>query len=144
MDELFRLAGEYKTSKEYYGLLKFVGQFRFYSPYNAMLIHIIQKPGAQYVAPAHRWLNRYRRRIKPGARPLIILQPMGPVMFVYDVSDTEPEKDAPPWPPEIERPFEPRRGRVGSELALTIENAKRDGVRITKHDAGSHAGFTRV
>ena len=45
LDELFRLAGEYKTTKEYWELLKFVGRFRFYSPYNAMLIHT-QMPGA--------------------------------------------------------------------------------------------------
>ena len=32
LDELFRLAGEYKTTKEYWELLKFVGWFRFYSP----------------------------------------------------------------------------------------------------------------
>jgi hypothetical protein len=136
LDQLFRLAGEYKSTKEYRELLDFVGRFRFYSPYNAMLVHI-QKPGAQYVAPAHRWLGLYRRHIKPGARPLIILQPMGPVMFVFDVTDTNPEQGAPPLPPEIARPFEVRAGHVGSELRLTIENAKRDGVRITKRDAGS-------
>jgi hypothetical protein len=101
LDELLRLAREYKTTTQYRELLDFVGRFRFYSPYNAMLIHT-QMPGAVYVAPPHRWLGQYRRRIKPGARPLIILQPMGPVMFVFDVSDTEPEQDAPPLPPEIE------------------------------------------
>jgi len=136
LDELFRLAGEYKTTKQYRELLKFVGRFRSYSPYNAMLIHT-QMPGAIYVAPPHRWLGQYRRRINPGARPLVILQPMGPVMFVFDVSDTEPEQDAPPLPPEIERPFEIRRGQVRGELWGTIENAKRDGVRINTRDAGS-------
>jgi hypothetical protein len=136
LDELFSLAGEYKSTTEYRALLDFVGRFRFYSPYNAMLIHV-QMPNAQYVAPPHRWLGQYRRRIKPGARPIVILQPMGPVMFVYDVSDTEPEDGASPLPREIEQPFEVRRGQVGGELWQTIENAKRDGVRITKRDAGS-------
>ena len=136
MDELFRLAGEYKTTKEYWELLKFVGRFRFYSPYNAMLVHI-QMPGAQYVAPPHRWLREYRRRIKPEAHPLVILQPMGPVMFVYDVSHTEPEQDAPPLPPEIERPFEVEGRGLRGELWKTIENAKRDGIRIAKREAGS-------
>jgi len=136
LDELFRLAREYKSTTQYRELLDFVGRFRFYSPYNAMLIHT-QMPGAVYVAPPHRWLDQYRRRIKPGARPLIILQPMGPVMFVFDVSETEPEQGAPPLPSEIERPFEIREGQLGGELGKTIENAKRDGVRITKRDAGS-------
>jgi hypothetical protein len=143
LDELFRLAGEYKTTAEYHELLKFISRFRFYSLYNAMLVHV-QMPGAQYVAPPHRWLGQYRRRIKPGASPLVILQPMGPVMFVYDVSDTDPEDGAPPLPPEIERPFEVRAGQVRGELWDTIENAKRDGVEITEREAGSqNAGEIR-
>jgi hypothetical protein len=136
LDELFRLAGEYKTTKDYRELLDFVARFRFYSPYNAMLVHI-QMPHAVYVAPPHRWLGQYRRRIRPGGRPLVILRPMGPVMFVYDVSDTEPEHGAAPLPREVERPFEVIRGQLGEELSKTIENAKRDGVRVTKRNAGS-------
>jgi IrrE N-terminal-like domain len=144
LDELFRLAGEYRTTKDYRELLDFVGRFRFYSPYNAMLIYT-QMPGAVYVAPPHRWLDQYHRRIKPGTRPLVILQPMGPVMFVYDVSDTEPDHDAAPLPPEIERPFETRGGGVGGEFWKTIENAKRDGIRVAKREAGSQdAGEIRV
>ena len=94
LDELFSLTRQYKSAKAYHDLLRFIGHFRFYSPFNAMLVHI-QMPGASFVAPPSRWLHEYRRRIKPGARPLVILQPMGPVMFVFDVSDTEPEKGAP-------------------------------------------------
>ena len=55
---------------------------------NAMLIHI-QMKGAKYVATATRWNRDYGRRIKVGARPIVILQPMGPVMFVFDVTDTD-------------------------------------------------------
>jgi hypothetical protein len=36
LDELIRLAGEYKTTQQYQELLDFVGRFRFYSPYNAL------------------------------------------------------------------------------------------------------------
>lgn len=140
LDELFSLARQYKSSDAYHKLLKFIVHFRSYSPFNAMLAHI-QMPGATYVAPPHRWLRDYRRRIKPGARPLIILQPMGPVMFVFDVSETEPTENAPPLPPEIERPFEVRRGRIGDALETVSENAKRDGVRIvTSRDGSQSAG----
>ena len=48
LDELFQLAGEYKNTKEYRELLDFVGRFRFYSPYNAMLIYT-QMPSASAV-----------------------------------------------------------------------------------------------
>lgn len=138
LDELFTLTCQYKTSKSYHELLQFVARFRFYSPFNAMLVHV-QMSGARFVAPPHRWLRDYRRRIKAGARPLVILQPMGPVMFVFDVSDTEPTKDAKPLPPEVERPFEIRKGHIGNGLDMVIENAKRDGLRIMKSDEGSQS-----
>ena len=103
-----------------------------------MLTHL-QMPGAVFVAPPHRWLRDYKRRIKPGARPLVILQPMGPVMFVFDVSDTEPVEDAPDLPPEVEHPFKIIEGKIGRGLEFVIDNAKRDGIRTTESDAGSQS-----
>lgn len=132
LDELFAHTIEYRSSKAYQDMLRFVASFRWYSPFNAMLVHI-QRPGASFVAPAHRWLYKYGRTVKPGARPLVILQPMGLVMFVFDVSDTEGEV----LPPEVEKPFEIRGGKVGSRLQLTIENCKRDGVAVYKTKMGS-------
>jgi len=141
LDELLILADQYSSSKSYQELIDFVARFRFYSPYNAMLIHI-QMPGATFVAPAHRWIRQYGRTIRPNAHPLVILQPMGPVMFVFDVADTEPGPNAVPLPSEVDKPFEVRCGRVGKELERTIENAKRDGVRILLEKEGSQsAGF---
>jgi hypothetical protein len=143
LDELFTLTCQYKSSKSYSDLLQFVARFRFYSPFNAMLVHV-QMAGATYVAPPYRWLHDFGRRIRAGARPLVILRPMGPVMFVFDVSDTEPTDEEKSLPPEVERPFEVRKGHVGDRLAKVIENAKRDGLRITKTDEGSQsAGSVR-
>jgi hypothetical protein len=138
LDELFTLAGKYRSAKSFGGLMRFVSRFCFYAPFNAMLVYV-QMPGATYVAPAHRWEGWYGRRIRPGARPLVILQPMGPVMFVFDVSDTEPGPDAPPLPREVTHPFEARRGDVGNELPRTIANAMRDGVFVGDRDAGSQS-----
>lgn len=138
LDELFSLARQYSSSTAYRRLIDFVARFRFYAAFNAMLVHI-QMAGATFVAPPHRWLRHYGRRIKPGARPLVILQPMGPVMFVFDVSDTEPEDGALPLPLDVEQPFEVRHGRIGDEYAQTVENAKRDGIHITKREAGSQS-----
>jgi len=50
LDELFSLTFQYKSSKAYHELLQFVVRFRYYSPFNAMLVHI-QMPGARFVAP---------------------------------------------------------------------------------------------
>src|SRR5260370_41030225 len=130
LDELFTLAGKYNSSDAYLELMRFVGRFRFYSPFNAMLIHT-QMPGALFVCTCVRWLRAYHREIKIGARPIAILQPMGPILFVFDVSDTAPLANARPLPVAVEAPFRVRSGKVGRQLALTIENARRDGVRVS-------------
>ena len=138
LDELFSLTHQYRNSEDYHALIKFVARFRSYSPYNALLLHV-QMPGARFVAPPNRWLRDYRRAIKPGARPIVILQPMGPVMFVFDVSETEPMEDAPPLPPEVENPFEVTGVKIGTGLCRVIENGKRDGVRVIRSDQGSQS-----
>src|SRR6202158_1352550 len=138
LDELFSLAGKYNTSHAYLELMRFVGRFRFYSPFNAMLIHT-QMPGAHFVCTARRWRQDYRREIKISARPIVILQPMGPVLFVFDVSDTAPLPNARPLPPKVVDPFQVRHGKIGGQLALTIDNAKRDGVRVSKRADGSQS-----
>lgn len=132
LDELFENVSSYRSTNSYSELLSFVRRFHFYSPFNAMLVHI-QKPGARYVLPAHKWRTRYQRTIRPGAQPLVILQPFGPVMFVFDVSETE----GAPLPAEIESPFRVRRGRVDDQLQRTIRNAVRDGIRIRQVPHGS-------
>lgn len=144
LDELFSLTRQYKHSKDYRELLDFVARFRFYSPFNAMLIHI-QMPGARFVATPHRWKRDYGRIIKTGARPILILQPMSPVMFVFDVSDSESMGQARPLPDGIEKPFEVRSGKIKDELVITVDNAKRDGIAIVEYEAGSQsAGSIKV
>jgi hypothetical protein len=65
-------------------------------------------------------------------------------MFVFDVSDTEPEPGAPPLPREVERPFEVEGGGVGRQFAITSENSLRDGVEVSGCQAGSQgAGSIR-
>src|SRR6202166_3296927 len=136
LDELFTLAGKYNSSDAYLELMRFVGRFRFYSPFNAMLIYT-QMPGADFVCTALRWRRDYHREIKIGARPIVILQPMGPILFVFDVSDTAPLPNARPLPIRVADPFRVRSGKIGGQLQLTIENAKRDGVLVSERADGS-------
>ena len=138
LDELFQFARQYANSQEFKGLIDFIAHFRLYSPFNALLAYI-QMPGASYVAPAYRWARDYKRRIRPGARPIVLLQPGGPVMFVFDVSDTYPLPKAEPLPRHVTDPFEVRAGQVGNQLGWTVENAKRDGIRVGECDAGSQS-----
>ena len=122
LDELFSLAGKYNSSDAYLELMRFVGRFRFYSPFNAMLIHT-QMPGAHFVCTAWRWRRDYRREIKINARPIVIMQPMGPVLFVFDVSDTAPLPNARPLPRQVEDPFQVRDGKIGGRSPSTMRSA---------------------
>jgi len=45
----------------------------------------------------------------------------GPILFVFDVSDTAPLPNARPLPPQVEDPFRVRDGKIGGQLALTID-----------------------
>src|SRR5699024_854772 len=89
IDALLASAGHYNSPDDFRALMKFVGKLPNYSPFNRMLIHI-QDPGAAYVATASTWEHEFGRRIAPGAQPLIVLRPRGPVMVVFDVRRTEP------------------------------------------------------
>jgi hypothetical protein len=135
LDELFLLARQYRRSDKYLELLRFVASFRRYSAFNAMLVHI-QMPGAKYVLPAKRWMKKYKRQPVRNAQPLIMLQPMSPVMFGFDVSQTEGRE----LPPGFENPFEVSGRLKKEEWNMMVDNAKRDGVRVELKSLGSTLG----
>jgi len=78
----------YHTTHNYKELLDFIGRLSNIAPFNAMLLNI-QKPGLRIAASEFEWINKHKRTIKEGARPLIILWPFSPVALVYDIADTE-------------------------------------------------------
>jgi len=88
LDQLLTDSRLYRTGEDYKTLLEFVIRLRNVAPFNAMLLQL-QKPGLRFAASALDWRERFRRTIKEGARPLLILWPFGPVATVYDVQDTE-------------------------------------------------------
>ncbi len=86
IDELQFLVKQYRKTEKFQKMLEFVSRCKFLSPYNAMLA-CLQKPDAQFVMTAKRWLE-YGRVPKPEAQNIVILRPFGPVQCVYDISDT--------------------------------------------------------
>ncbi len=60
---------------------------------NSFLLYI-QRPGLGFAASEKTW-NEYGRIIKPGANPLIVLLPFGPVDFYYEACDTYSEDNRP-------------------------------------------------
>lgn len=100
LDELYSEAAEFAAGPPLPELLEFVRSAPRLGAYNAALVRI-QRSGCTFVASAAEWRSKYSRDIVPGARPLVILWPFGPVRFVFDVSDTEGE----PLPDGILNPF---------------------------------------
>ena len=135
LDELFLLAGRYRSSAQFSELIKFLSTFKNYSIFNAMLVNI-QMQGARYVLPAKQWKQKYGRYPIPEAQPLIMLRPGGPVMFCFDVSQTQ----GIPLPPEIENPFQVQGNLPEGAYQLIIFNSKQEGIRINERPLGSTLG----
>lgn len=135
LDELFILAGRYKSSDQFSELIKFLSTFKNYSIFNAMLVNI-QMPGAKYVLPAKQWKQKYDRFPTPDAQPLIMLRPGGPVMFCFDVSQTQGR----PLPLEIENPFHVQGILPKGAYPLIILNAMHEGIKVKERPLGSTLG----
>ncbi len=60
---------------------------RRYSFFNSALIYL-QRPGVEDIASYNEW-EKLGRSVKPDATPIVILQPFGPVNFVFEYGDTE-------------------------------------------------------
>lgn len=141
LDKLFLEIGTYRKSDEFKQLLEFIKKFPQIAPYNAMLIHI-QKPGSQYVASASEWGRRFNRRIRPEARPLVILRPFGPVSFVFELSDTYGRE---PFPERLLNPFKVEGKISKGDFRKLIANLKSDGILYGEADYGtSSAGFIQT
>ena len=141
LDELVSRALAYSTSGELKELLEFSRRFPHLAPYNAMLLHV-QNPGIRYALRAPKWEGEYGRRVKPGARPYVILQTMGPVAFVFDVSDTEPDGPlARPLPEAVTNPFPVRGQPPLSALRNLMKACPAVGIVIEERDyATAQAG----
>lgn len=89
IDQLFKDVKRYRKCSEFQKRLEFYSSFPYLGVYNAELV-AQQRPGARFVLTAKRWSEKYNRKIKANARPLIILVPFHPVDFLFDVTDTKP------------------------------------------------------
>jgi hypothetical protein len=140
LDDLFRATISYRSSQVYRDLLEYVSRFRRYSAYNCFLIRM-QRPTVGYVATPSDWMKEFERWLKPDARPLVMLRPFGPVMFVYDIAETEGNK---PPPQDLMKPFDARGALDLSIWSNTEKNCLRDGIRIVPRDMQlNSAGWAR-
>lgn len=138
VDQLIADTQLYDSAKATKDLLEFTVRLRHIAPFNAMLLNI-QKPGLSFAARPRDWWERFRRRPKPYARPLVVLRNFGPVEFVYDVLDTEGEPL-----PEAAFSF-PTDGEVSKGWLAAVEHKlNRVEIRILWLDRGDYtAGHAR-
>lgn len=132
IDELYNNVKRFRSTNYSRELLNFIAKFPFVGPYNAMLI-FMQKPGSQYVATAKVWKEKFKRTPKPGARPLLILQPFGPVSFVFELNDTEGED----VPDEILNPFKVSGSLQEIKIYNLMKSLDKEGITYEEQDYGS-------
>lgn len=135
LDMLYQEVESYSSTQAYKDLLLFVKKFPDIAPYNALLIHI-QNPGCAYALSARNWRQKYNRRVKPGAKPLVILQTFGPVSFVFDINETEGEA----IPENILRPLTARGNVSKHRYDALVQNLFKEGIRLRETSYGSHLG----
>ena len=99
-----------------------------------MLVNI-QKPGSVYVASADQWEHDFQRTIKPEARPLVILQPCGPIRFVFELLDTEGK----PFPEKLGQPFKTKGDLSPVVMNHLLSSLPRSGIAYREVDQGSHS-----
>lgn len=139
LDQLLEDSRLYRTSQDFQRLLTFVARLRNFAPFNAMLLEI-QKPGLSYAASALDWRERFGRKPKESARPLLILWPFGPVALVYDVQDTEGKPL-----PEDAFSFVANGPMTAQKVLGFHQGLSKAGVDLCWIDSGDrHAGFIRV
>lgn len=66
----------------------FANRMRGFGPFNVQMIYA-QRPGAGLVASRREW-EAQGRTVRPGAIPIIVLRPMGPIDYVIEELDTDP------------------------------------------------------
>ena len=125
IDEMFAASGFYRNSHEFLKLLNFIIRFPNYSAFNCFLLYT-QNPSISYVATARTWARKFRRRLNISATPLLILAPMAPVRFLFDIKDTEGDPPA----PELLKPSTLKKRFSASIYDNTIYNSLMQGITV--------------
>lgn len=137
VDELCRASKRYRHSQPYMELLQFISRFPNYSPFNCFLLHT-QNPSLTYVATAKTWFRKFKRRPRFDARPLVILAPMGPIRFVFDINDTEGY----PVPAAMLQPARPKSAQLTKIFDNTVFNGTIQGISVVETHLDQAAGDT--
>ncbi|MGD8664307.1 MAG: ImmA/IrrE family metallo-endopeptidase [Desulfobacterales bacterium] len=134
VDEMFAANTRFRNSQNFMKLLDFIAKFPNYSAFNGLLLYI-QDPSATFVATARVWANKFGRQPGQNAHPLVILAPMAPIRFVFDIRGTE----GAPVPPELLKSVEIENQLSGKIYSNTQHNCTLQGIAVSETTM-SHAG----
>lgn len=91
IDELFHRSLMFKNTKEYLDFFRFIGKVLHYSYYNATLVYSQNHDVIYFGTPSY-WEKKFNRKVRPDARPYVIIVPFGPAALAYDLYETEGEE----------------------------------------------------
>ena len=132
IDGLFQDALRHEGSTAFTSFIEFARRMSNLSVYNAMLVRV-QRPGAAAVATEKKW-NSIQRHVRPGAIPIVVLRPFGPVSFLYEVADT----DGFPLPGEDCNPFVARGEMDEVEWGRLLKHHReKNAIRIEERNFGT-------
>ena len=110
VDEVFTASTQFRANHKLMDLLDFIARFPNYSAFNCFLLYL-QDSSATYLATARTWSKKFNRQISQNARPLVILAPMAPIRFVFDIRATEGS----PMPSNLQSSAE-----IGNQLSAKV------------------------
>lgn len=125
VDEVFAALERFRSSRDFMELVRFIARFPNYSTFNGLLLYL-QNPLATYVATARTWAQKYNRQPKRDPKPLVILAPMAPILFLFDIQDTEGS----PVPSTLLRPHEIDDQQLRKFYTTTLHNAAVHGISV--------------
>jgi len=125
LDEVFSVHPRFRNARSFTRMMQYIAGFSRYSALNGFLLYL-QNPNASRVATAGTWLKQHGRRLRPDAKPMVILAPMSPVLFLYDISDTEGE----PVPEHRITALDGIDSITRELLDLTVKNALHHGIGV--------------
>jgi hypothetical protein len=92
--ELMGVALTTPTSEAILEFSAFASRLHRLGPYNVLMVYT-QRPGARAVASRSDWADA-GQTVRPDAIPILILRPGGPIMQVFELEDTLPQRDKDP------------------------------------------------
>lgn len=141
VDEMFAASTRFRDNRYVMELLRFIARFPGYSAFNGLLLYT-QNSSVTYVATARRWKQKFGRQPRSDARPIVILAPMAPILFVFDIQDTE----GTPLPSTLLRPRGTQPQLLGKIYTNTRHNCTVHGIAVneTTMDHGTTGTASRI